>query len=219
MVDNGSVDKIRNRIREDGEKEIESILGKAEQTASDIKAKAEERGGKTADKIIKEAEEKGETAQRRLLSSVSLEVKRTRLKSREEVVSNAYERVRRALEDRRGKKDYPVILSNLIAESVLALGGDSFMVYVDRRDLGLLESKVFPAVKKIIEENGRNVKGFEAKALEAPSLGGARVGVPGGNVIFDNTFEARMYRLRNTIRSVIFKEVFSPEQSEESGSA
>ena len=93
------------------------------------------------------------------------------------------------------------------------------MVYVDRRDLGFLESKVFPAVQKIIEENGRNVKGFEAKALEEPSLGGARVGVPGGNVIFDNTFEARMYRLRNTIRSVIFKEVFSPEQSEESGSA
>ena len=219
MVDNESVEKICSQIREDGEKEIESILGKAEQTASDIKAKAEERGRKIADKVIKEAEEKGETAQRRLLSSVNLEVRRTKLKAREEVVSNAYEKVREVLNRLKGGKSYPEILANLIAESVIALEGNSFVVYVDSKDLGLLESRVFPAVKKLVEKEGRRVEGFEARSLKEPSLGGARVGVPGGNVVFDNTFEARIYRLRDSIRNIIFEEVFSPEGSEESGSA
>jgi vacuolar-type H+-ATPase subunit E/Vma4 len=62
---------------------------------------------------------------------------------------------------------------------------------------------------------GRSVKRLEARALPAPTTGGVQVAVPAGNVIYDNTFEARSYRFRDTVRAIIFKDVFSAEDKVE----
>ena len=102
----------------------------------------------------------------------------------------------------------------MIAEAISALEGDHLLVYVDSRDLSLLDMKVFAAVRDATSKMGRRVEKLEGRALDTQVLGGARVGVPGGNVIFDNTFEARMYRLRDEIRNTIFEEVFSSPGNE-----
>ncbi|UCF04918.1 MAG: hypothetical protein JSV33_13495 [bacterium] len=206
MVDNESVDKICARIREDGERELQSILEKARQTAADITARAEAEGQRITEKVLKEAEEKGKIVQRRLLSSVNLEVRRAKLRAREEVVTNVSERVERELGRLRERKAYRDVLVRLTIEAIEALDGDRFLVHTDRRDMAALKEAVFPAVKKGLEGAGRTVQGFESKALAKSSLGGVQVGVPGGNVIFDNTFEARIYRLRDRIRNIIFEE-------------
>ena len=100
MVDQESIDKICMRIIEDGEKEISSIVEKAEQTAADIREKAGKRGEEIAAKILKEAQDKGESARRRLLSSVSLEVKRAKLRAREEVIASIQDKVEDAILDK-----------------------------------------------------------------------------------------------------------------------
>lgn len=219
MVNNESVDRIVNQIREDGEKEIRSILDKARETASEITGKAEKIRDETVARMIKEARDKGELAERRLLSSVKIEVKRAKLKSREEIVSRINAMVRGALEETRKDADYPAILTDLVMEAVRILRGDSFFVYVDRRDIGTLREKVFPEVRKRMTAESRQIAVLEAVELEKASFGGARVGVPDGKVIFDNTFEARLYRMRDEIRNSIFREVFEPEGREGSGSA
>ena len=219
MVDNESVDKICSRIREDGDKEIESILDKARRTAEDIVSKANRAGEEAAEKILKEAREKGEIAHRRLLSSVNLEVKRAKLRAREEIVSAVNERAEKAIAGRRKSGDYAAVLAGLVLEAVSALEGDSFIVRANAEDIDLVESTVFPAVLKAAGSDGRKISKFEAKPFERPTSGGVQVGVPGGNVIYDNTFEARLYRLREDIRNIIFEEAFSSKDSEEPGSA
>jgi vacuolar-type H+-ATPase subunit E/Vma4 len=219
LVDNESIDKICSRIREDGEKEIESIIEKAKQTAEDIEARANRTGEEAAGKILKEAGEKGEVARKRLLSSVNLEVKRARLRAREEVVSAIHDKVEGSIADVRKSGDYAGVLTGLTAEAIRALDGGSFIVSTNREDMELLEKKVFPAVRELMKAEGRAVSKLEAKPLDKASAGGVQVGVPGGNVIYDNTFEARIYRLREDIRNIIFEEVFSSGQSEERGSA
>lgn len=217
MVDNESVDKICSRIREDGDREIESILEKAKQTAEDIVARANRAGEEAAEKILKEAREKGEVARKRLLSSVNLEVKRAKLKAREEIVSAVHERVGSELDRLRKSDDYAPVLTGLVMEAVSALEGDSFIVHASAEDINIVEKKIFPAVMKTA--GGRPISKLEVKPFERPVSGGVQVGVPGGNVIYDNTFEARLYRLREEIRNIIFEEVFSSKKSEEPGSA
>ncbi len=219
MADKESVEKICNQIREDGEKEIKSILDKAEQTASGILESAGKDGEEAAGKIMKEAKAKGEIEHRRLLSSVSIEVRRTKLKAREEVISKIGAKVEERLKGIREDESYIGILAGLVAEAVRALDGGVFQVSVDRRDLKLLEEKVFPRVIETMRAENRQVEKLDATVLEEKSIGGARVGVPGGKVIYDNTFEARMYRMRDDTRNIIFKEVFYPEGSEDSDSA
>lgn len=214
VVDQESIDKICRRIEEDGEKELSSIVEKARQTAADIREKAEKRGEEIAAKIFKEAEEKGESARRRLLSSVSLEVRRAKLRAREEVIASIQEKVEDAIRGFRDHKDYPAVLTNLVAEAVRALNKGRFLVYVDPRDIELSKTKIFPAVLEMMDKEGIKPGGMEAKPLEEQTLGGARISVLGGNVIFDNTFEARLYRLRNEVRHIIFDEVFTEQESE-----
>ena len=219
MVDNESVAKICDRIVEDGENEIKSILDKTDQTAADIIGKAEGEHRAVADGIMKEARRKGDLIKRRILSSVNLEVKRAKLKAREAIVAEVNGRVEKALGNLRGKPQYSGVLASMIAESVRALEGGSFIIYADRRDIDLIESETITAAAKVLEGEGRGVERFEVEALKENVLGGLRVGVPGGNVIFDNTFEARIYRMRDEIRGIIFDEIFSKEASEERGSA
>jgi vacuolar-type H+-ATPase subunit E/Vma4 len=219
LVDNESVDKICSRIREDGEKEIESILEKAKQTAGDIVDRANRAGEEAAGKILKEAREKGEIARKRLLSSVNLEVKRSKLRAREEIVSAVHERVEKTLADYRKSGDYASVLTGLVLEAVSALEGDSFIVWANAEDIDLVKDSVFPAVLTAVKEGRSQKYTLEAKPFERPASGGVQVGVPSGNVIYDNTFEARLYRLREEIRNIIFEEVFSSKESEEPGSA
>ncbi len=219
MVDKESVEKICEQIREDGEREIASILDKARSTAADILGKAEAKGSEATEKIMRDARERGETESRRLLSSVNIEVRRTKLKSREDVVGVIRKKVEEELAGIRSSGDYPGILTRLVVEAILGLEGKSFIVYVDKKDLGLLEEKVFPRVKEMMEAESSPVSSLQARPLEKSSTGGARVGHPGGKVIYDNTFEARLFRYRDDIRMTIFDEVFYSEDGGETGSA
>jgi vacuolar-type H+-ATPase subunit E/Vma4 len=219
VVDNESVERICEQIREDGEKEIASILEKARSTAEDIREKAESKRDEVAQKILREARERGEAESRRLLSSVSIEVRRAKLKAREEVVNVITKKVQERLDGIRESSDYPDVLTGLVVEAIVGLEGKSFVVYVDRKDLELLEKKVFPRVKERMAAESSPVSSLQARTLEKSSAGGARVGHPGGKVIYDNTFEARMFRYRDDIRMTIFDEVFFKEDGGESGSA
>ncbi len=209
MTEQESVDKICEQIRDDGAKEAGSIMGKARRTADEIVARAEAKAREAAERIVKDAAERGEIATRRTLSSVSLEVRRIKLRAREEVVTAAMARVGAEMEKARSRDDYADILAGLAVEAISVLEGESFTVHADRRDIALLESRSFPRIREIIKAEGRSARSLEAKPLPAATLGGVQVSVPGGNVLFDNTFEARLYRFREETRAMIFEEVFS----------
>jgi len=211
LAEKDSVDRICDQIREDGAKEVKSIIDKAGRTAAEITAKAEGEAKKVGERIVEEAAEKGELAKKRALSSVSLEVRRIKLKAREEVVTVVMRAVQTEIEAGRKRSDYPKVLAGLVAEAVRVLEGDEFVVSGDKRDTGLLESAVFPLVRDLMKGEGREVKRFDEKALPGAAAGGVQVSVPGGNVVFDNTFESRMYRFRDEIRAIVFHGIFSSD--------
>jgi vacuolar-type H+-ATPase subunit E/Vma4 len=219
VVDKESVERICEQIREDGEREVASILEKARSTAGDITGKAEAKRDEATESIMRDARERGETESRRLLSSVNIEVRRAKLRAREEVVGVITERVQEKLSSVRSSDEYPDILTRLVIEAIHGLGGKSFVIYVDKKDLDLLEKNIFPRVREALSAESSPISSLQARPLEKSSSGGARVGHPGGNVIYDNTFEARMFRYRDDIRMVIFDEVFYSEESGETGSA
>ena len=215
MAEMESVDKICARIRGDGAREIDEILERARLSAAEIVAKAEAEATTAGERIVREAADKAELAKRRGLSSTSLEVKRIRLRSREEVVTAVMERVRTEIDASRKRSDYAAVLAGLVAEALRVLEGEGFVVSAAARDLALLESAVFPAVRERMRKEGRPVKSIEGKELSAPTAGGVQIGVPGGKVVYDNTFEARTYRYRDDIRAIIFESAFSTEDKVE----
>ena len=164
------------------------------------------------ERILKEATEKGVVAKKRVLSSVSLEVRRIRLKAREEVVSAVMDAVRADVEKGRKRDDYPRVLAALAAEALRVLEGEEY-----HRLRGQARSRA-PRVRRLSSGAGADEEGRARRETHrgqersrSSTAGGVQVGVPGGNVIFDNTVEARMYRYRDEIRAIIFEGVFSSE--------
>ena len=68
MINEESINEICRQIREDGEKEIASLLEKAEKTAESIREKARSEGERLADETIKGAQAKAEAIKKKILS-------------------------------------------------------------------------------------------------------------------------------------------------------
>ena len=207
MVNEESVQEICRQIIEDGEKEVNSILDKARRTIEEIKSKARKEGEEAAQRILKEAEARAQAIKKRTLSSVSLEVKREKLKIREELYREVMSELKVKLGNLRSSSEYPDVLKRLIVEAVKALGREKIVVYVDKRDLSVVEKDVLPAVKESLNSEGIDIKEIKVEELDKEILGGAMVAAADGNIIYDNTFESRMYRAENEIRNYIYSTI------------
>ncbi|OQX82724.1 MAG: hypothetical protein B6D63_07335 [Candidatus Latescibacteria bacterium 4484_7] len=218
MTNEDSVNEICRQIIADGEHEVSSILEKARRTADDITSKAEEEGKKAAEKILKEADSRVEAIKRRAVSSVELEVKRERLKVRESLFDMVMEKVNELLSSARGRSEYADILAGLAVEAIVALGSANVTIFADSRDVQLVESKVVPKVKDMLAGLGKEIESVDVKPLDKPSIGGVVVGVREGNVIYDNTFESRLYRMQSDIRTIVYNELFREMEAGRSAS-
>jgi len=207
LVNEESVQEICRQIMEDGEKEVNSILDKARRTVEEIKSRARKEGEEIAQKILKDAESRAQAIKKRTLSSVSLEVKRERLKIREELYREVISELKVKLENLRSTPEYADVLKRLIVEAVKALGRDRIVVYVDKRDIAVVEKDVVSAVKESLSSDGINIKEIKVAELDREILGGVMVAASEGNVMYDNTFESRMYRAENEIRSYIYSTI------------
>lgn len=218
MTNEDSVNEICRQIIADGEHEVSSILEKARRTADDITSKAEEEGKKAAEKILKEADSRVEAIKRRAVSSVELEVKRERLKVRESLFDMVMEKVNELLSSARGRSEYADILAGLAVEAIVALGSANVTIFADSRDVQLVESKVVPKVKDMLAGLGKEIESVDVKPLDKPSIGGVVVGVREGNVIYDDTFESRLYRMQSDIRTIVYNELFREMEAGRSAS-
>jgi len=218
LTNEDSVNEICRQIIADGEHEVSSILEKARRTADDITSKAEEEGKKAAEKILKEADSRVEAIKRRAVSSVELEVKRERLKVRESLFDMVMEKVNELLSSARGRSEYADILAGLAVEAIVALGSANVTIFADSRDVQLVESKVVPKVKDMLAGLGKEIESVDVKPLDKPSIGGVVVGVREGNVIYDNTFESRLYRMQSDIRTIVYNELFREMEAGRSAS-
>jgi len=207
LVNEESVNEICEQIREDGKREVDSILDKAGRTADGIMEKARTEGEKAAQEIMKDAEAKAQAIKKKILSSVALEAKREKLRLREELFEEVISLVKEKLARLRESKRYPEVLARLALEAIEALGRNEVTVYADRRDIELVRDEVVPAIIGKVKEKGIAVDSITVSELERQVLGGLMVGATGGNVIYDNTFESRIYRMENDIRTIVYREI------------
>lgn len=210
MVNEESLNEICRQILEDGQREVDSILDKARRTADSILEKARQNGQKASEEILKEAEAKAQAIKKRTLSTVALEAKRERLRLREELFKEVMSRIKEKLGKLRELEQYPEVLTRLAFEAIDALRKNEITIFADSRDIELVKKEVVPSVVGKAKEKGVEIDSVEVRELDRPVLGGLMVGATGGNVIYDNTFESRIYRMENEIRGIVYREV-SPE--------
>ena len=144
-------------------------------------------------KILETSAKQAEALKRQIIGTAELEARNSQLKvleeAVEEVFSSAVTQIPK-LENRR----YAAALQRLLAEAIDVIGPNA-MVSTNQRDA----KDVFTLAKGIRGERAKLTPGD--KRLE--TIGGVVLTTPDRTVRFDNTFEARLERLRPTLRKEV----------------
>ena len=205
------VQKIIAEIDKSAEKQASGILSESRQKADAVLSGAREKAEAEAGAIISRGEQEARRESQRILAEARIKARREKVKAQEDVVNLAFQSARENMRTMaEGKGDeYRKVLEALIKEAVLSSGSESLEVLLDSRDKGLVSDD---SLKRIAQEAGPELGmtiTLSVSAEELSCLGGVVVKSADGKVRIDNTFEARIDRFRDNIRTLVAKELFA----------
>jgi V/A-type H+-transporting ATPase subunit E len=203
------------QIRKDAQQEINKIREKAELSAARKGEEAETEAESLVGGIRREAQEQGTTIQTRMMAAVALETRRTALRVQGEIIDHVLKSAKERLGDLRGTEEYADFFKRLAVQGILALGQQRCLLVPATEDAALLTAQMLREIQNLAEEaSGKKVTARVSRDI-APEGWGIRVYSDEGNILFDNTLDARLERLRDELRTLVAREVFPSE--DESG--
>ena len=143
-------------------------------------------------KILETGEKQAESAKRQIIGAAELDARNAQLRSLERAVNEAFDLATRQISSETGASQEKALIS-LIQEGLDVLGSRASIECAakDRR-----------AVSSAIRKIGSKAKLSQSDG-EIDTMGGVVLTTPDGSVRFDNTFEARLERMRPTLRKEV----------------
>lgn len=189
-------ENVVGKVAKDVQKEIIASLDEAYKDALEMVEAEERETILRAAEIPQSKDRQADTLRRRIIGGAELKARNRSLQILEEAVNRIFEESLKRLENLSSKKGYERSLKKFLEEGVEAIGGEEFIVSANSADLGMLK-RFSPEVEK---SEGVKIK-LSSKALGC--RGGVQVMNIDGSVIYDNTVEARLERLKPLLRKQI----------------
>jgi V/A-type H+-transporting ATPase subunit E len=137
-----------------------------------------------------------EILRRRIIGSAELKARNMSLQVLDDTVNRAFDESLKKLRDISSKNGYDKSLKLFLEEGINAIGGEEFIATVRAADHDLLKK----ITREVESKLGVTIK-VASESLEC--VGGVQVKNKDGSVIYDNTFEARLERLKPLLRKEI----------------
>lgn len=185
------VDQIIARIRMDAEKQIETIHRQAGEEAATIFRNAEKEGMEEYTRIMKEKQRKISQSTARIRSQAALEAQQMVRSEKEKAITEAFSRAREQLAGFRDRSAYSRSLEEILSRSVDAFEGEEITVIPAEEDREIVESLVAG-----MRDDGVPIRVGSECTL---TRGGVILKSPGGRIVIDQTFEARVNRKRQEL--------------------
>lgn len=193
--------KIIGKIEEDADKEAKGVLGEARGKAEEIIKEAQTKAREEEEEIIQKGRREAELVKQRIIADAKLRARKQKLDLKEAAIEAAFSEAERELQKLPPTSKYPFILLRIIKEAVASIGTD-IEILASKADRKLLNQN---SLKTLSNELGVNVA-LAPQTIE--TYGGAVVRTKDGKIEVDNTFETRMSRMRDSLRSEVAKILF-----------
>jgi V/A-type H+/Na+-transporting ATPase subunit E len=167
-----------SRMEKEGEKQGKLILSEAEASRKKILENA---------RVV--AESTVESRRNEMIAAAHLEAGKTRSHAKETAIASSLQEILKATEKARDRS-YRGLLKRLIEQGLEEVGKKA-VVRVNKKDSKLAASL-----------------GFKVSDEPLDCIGGALVSSSDGRVIFNNTFEARFERRKESLRSAVHNSLF-----------
>jgi V/A-type H+-transporting ATPase subunit E len=146
--------------------------------------------------VIEDAKKQAENLKRQIVGSSRLAARNRQLVIVEEAVTKAFEKAKAKIDSVRGSEKYAAMMRKLLGDGINAVSTEEVIVQCNSKDKEI--------VKKIVSELERNSKvRIKLDEESIDTLGGLRVMSKDGSMVYDNTLDSRIERLRPIIRKDI----------------
>jgi V/A-type H+-transporting ATPase subunit E len=212
MSDEG-VDKIISHIEAEAEKEISEILLKAQEEADKIRKAAQEKAERQTERILSNGRRAASLEGERIIAETKLDVRRKRMDAQEEAIAASFEGAKKALGElaEKGKWDnfvYKNIMFNLIGSASEVVAGSKLELAFNQRDSRTFNKRMLGELTTSVKKRtGRDIS-LTRTDKTIKCLGGLVVRDLEKRVEVDNTLEAKLNRLKESIRVDVAKILF-----------
>jgi vacuolar-type H+-ATPase subunit E/Vma4 len=177
--------EIKKALKEDFEREKNSILEEAKKSERDILISAEEESKKIKEECIREIKKKLSQEKQKIISQISLEIKKEILIEKEKLFNSILDLIKKRIEKlRKNKIEYYNLLKSLLIEAKEFFSDENQLkIKIDKED--------FDLCKILLDELKLKIK---IEIISIP-LGGLILTDIDEKFIFDNTIESRLNKI------------------------
>ncbi|NIQ38923.1 MAG: hypothetical protein GTN81_10085 [Proteobacteria bacterium] len=190
------VSELLDAIEARGKEERRKILSRSSKIANRLIEEAEARAKEISESILEQEDPEVEVTRTKILGESELKKKRSLAKAKNQLVEEAFDKARQELSKVRERNDYKSILHKLGDE---ILTGEDLIIYVDKRDI--------PLIQNILASRNLNAEVRPGQNC----LGGLVVEKKDGSISVHNTIESRLEKRRESLTEELNKILFEGE--------
>jgi len=178
--------------------EAEKIGETARQKTDALRKQAQIQAEAERKAILDQAKQEADRIRGQSLATGQLKARTFQLESREKLLNEVFAKVRQQIGDVSKSKEYEKITSQLLREALSQLNAQTAVVHADKVTLKILNDGVLEKVAKDLKAELSVGKTLEDRT-------GVFVEASQGRLVYDNTLETRLDRLKNGLRSSVFQ--------------
>ena len=192
-MSSASLDKVINDVVNEALSEYRALLEKARQEAHSILEARAEEASKAAAEMAEEGARRRESLRQRIISLAEINARNKSIEVMEDGINRAIQEALKRIEAISSREELRDIVGNLLAEAVEAVRAEEVIVQTNAKSLEVL--------REVVPE-AQNTLGVRITVDETPvnTICGVRVRSVDGRVIYDNTVETRVERVRQSLR-------------------
>lgn len=206
-----SIQRIKDSLKEETEEKKEEIYGEAKREIKEIKAEAQRKANSKAQEIIEEGKREADAEAKKILSNARMKARRKKLEFKDEIGKKVFEKAKEELQGLKDEQEkYKKTMENLIENGGISVGGGSLEVLLPKGEDFLSEDRVKEIEEKISSETGKETSLSFLEELDK-TTGGVIVRRSDGKMQCNNTFEARLERMKDSLRTEVSKILFQTD--------
>ena len=176
--------------------EMVQSISESKAAALDVVGRKMNEAEAEVQRISEQQRRQGDALRRQIIGSAEMTSRNRTLEIVEENLNEAFSQALDKLGEATGQIEYNRVLKSLVQEGIDVVGGSSFVVTANSRDQQLLQL----IVGQISHDQNISLVRSDSRIN---TVGGVVVSSADGFVTFDNTYEARLDRIKPELRKQI----------------
>lgn len=191
-----STEAIRRKLLSDAEEKAQRIKADAKEKITEIQKAAKERAEAIKEAELERMKEHVESTQRQDIAEKKVEHHRRIQTMRSELIDDVFDKAEEKLRDYVDKSAYQDTLRRLMLEAGESLGGGNLVVKLNARDQEKMSTSDLENLAEEIQDRTDTETEIALDKKAIKTIGGAIVSSAERKATVDNTFEARLERMK-----------------------